>query len=200
MEANKFKTRDEAPHIFVVAHGIFNSEFVGALMARRGVEAPRLDWRAGGMSNTGWTRIELAYADEHQSEEISSQVDGDTGNTTEGQEANGVANSVERNGATNAKASTNGPVNPAIAEMSGALDPPSAIGSSPGLKSKSTPQPNSFSSPSLPQLTIKVLTTNVTTHLDGLKRQQGGIGSSPHDDKQKDIRSFFGGGSSNVSA
>jgi len=34
---------------------------------------------------------------------------------------------------------------------------------------------------------------DVTTHLDGVKRQGGGIGSAAYDEKQQDIRAFFSG-------
>lgn len=42
LQANKGKGPMSA-HIVVVAHGIFNSEFIGALLARRGTSAP-LQW------------------------------------------------------------------------------------------------------------------------------------------------------------
>lgn len=47
--------------------------------------------------------------------------------------------------------------------------------------------------PGLPPLHVKIVCSDVTTHLDGLQRQKGGIGSAGFDEKQKDIRSFFGG-------
>jgi hypothetical protein len=39
----------------------------------------------------------------------------------------------------------------------------------------------------------RVLCTNVTTHLDGVHRQKGGIGSAGFDAKQSDLRAFFSG-------
>jgi len=62
-------------------------------------------------------------------------------------------------------------------------------------KSRSPPPPakGSRNGGPLDPLVLKIVATNVTTHLDGLKRQQGGIGSAAHDAKQKDIRSYFGG-------
>jgi hypothetical protein len=45
-----------------------------------------------------------------------------------------------------------------------------------------------------PYLKIKILNTNVTTHLDNVKRQGGGIGSTAYDSSQKGIKDFFGGG------
>ena len=47
---------------------------------------------------------------------------------------------------------------------------------------------------SLRPLSVRITATDVTTHLDGLVRQKGGVGSSGYDEKQKDIRAFFGGG------
>ncbi|KAL5482447.1 hypothetical protein ACEPAI_9041 [Sanghuangporus weigelae] len=46
-----------------------------------------------------------------------------------------------------------------------------------------------------PPLKVKVTDVNRHSHLDKLKRQQGGIGSSAYDPAQKDIRAFFGGAS-----
>ncbi|KAH8114735.1 histidine phosphatase superfamily [Phellopilus nigrolimitatus] len=43
-------------------------------------------------------------------------------------------------------------------------------------------------------LRVKVIQHNQRSHLDGIKRQLGGIGSAAHDPAQKDIRAFFGGG------
>ncbi|KAH7885210.1 histidine phosphatase superfamily [Phlebopus sp. FC_14] len=46
----------------------------------------------------------------------------------------------------------------------------------------------------LPPLIVKVTDVNRHEHIDGIKRQEGGIGSSAYDPKQQDIRGFFGGG------
>jgi hypothetical protein len=43
-------------------------------------------------------------------------------------------------------------------------------------------------------LFVRITATDVTTHLEGVTRQKGGVGSSGYDEKQKDIRAFFGGG------
>jgi hypothetical protein len=40
---------------------------------------------------------------------------------------------------------------------------------------------------------VRILCTNVTTHLDGVHRQKGGIGSQGYDSKQRGIRDFFSG-------
>ncbi|KZV73738.1 phosphoglycerate mutase-like protein [Peniophora sp. CONT] len=45
----------------------------------------------------------------------------------------------------------------------------------------------------LPPLTVKVTHVNEHKHIDGIKRQKGGIGSAAFDPKQGDIRAFFGG-------
>jgi hypothetical protein len=49
----------------------------------------------------------------------------------------------------------------------------------------------------LPQLSVRILATDVTKHLDGVHRQKGGIGSQGFDEKQKNLRAFFGGGAVN---
>ncbi|KIM89219.1 hypothetical protein PILCRDRAFT_813147, partial [Piloderma croceum F 1598] len=49
-------------------------------------------------------------------------------------------------------------------------------------------------------LEVRVTHMNMHEHIDKLKRQKGGIGSSAYDPKQKDIRSFFGGGGEPVAA
>jgi hypothetical protein len=46
----------------------------------------------------------------------------------------------------------------------------------------------------LPPLSVRILCTDVTKHLDGVHRQKGGIGNQGYDEKQKDLRAFFGGG------
>ncbi|KIO33431.1 hypothetical protein M407DRAFT_241045 [Tulasnella calospora MUT 4182] len=44
------------------------------------------------------------------------------------------------------------------------------------------------------EIVVKVVSVNQYTHLDGVVRQKGGIGSMAHDDTQKAITDFFGGG------
>jgi len=44
-----------------------------------------------------------------------------------------------------------------------------------------------------PDLFVKMLAVNQAPHLDGLKRQGGGIGSSPYDEKQRSLHDFLGG-------
>ncbi|WOO84726.1 putative phosphatase [Vanrija pseudolonga] len=111
-------------HLVFVAHGIFNHEFISAIMARRpeGINA----WEYRGMTNTGWTRLEVGYEGE-----VSGQA-----------------------------------TSPAI-------------------------QPEYFNG--LPPFNAKILVTDVTSHLDNVHRQKGGIGSAAHDQKQSDIRKFFSG-------
>jgi hypothetical protein len=46
----------------------------------------------------------------------------------------------------------------------------------------------------LQPLVIRILCADVTTHLEGVHRQKGGIGSSSFDANQSDLRKFFGGG------
>jgi hypothetical protein len=50
-----------------------------------------------------------------------------------------------------------------------------------------------------PHLQVQLQSINSTVHLDGVKRQAGGIGSSAFDVKQQSMRDFIsGGGSSKV--
>ncbi|KAJ3967254.1 phosphoglycerate mutase-like protein [Lentinula raphanica] len=51
-------------------------------------------------------------------------------------------------------------------------------------------------SPSRPDLSIRLTVNDKCEHLDNLVRQRGGIGSSAHDPRQKDIRGFFAGATS----
>ncbi|KAI5896815.1 phosphoglycerate mutase-like protein [Schizophyllum commune H4-8] len=44
------------------------------------------------------------------------------------------------------------------------------------------------------KLTMSITEVNRHDHLNSLVRQKGGIGSSAHDPRQKDLRAFFGGG------
>jgi hypothetical protein len=184
--ANKGKSREEAPHVFVVAHGIFNSELLGALLARRPASAPRLEWRYSGMTNTGWTRVEIAFEDE--------------GLIRPDRMPSVVESQPQSNG------STSNPAAEAMSGGGGAATTPdaSSIPSSPPRlkrivsggafsKSRSPPANGCRNGGPPPPLLLTIVATNVTTHLDGLKRQQGGIGSAPHDSNQKDIRSYFGG-------
>lgn len=47
-------------------------------------------------------------------------------------------------------------------------------------------------------LVVRILLENDSRHLDGLRRQRGGIGSQSYDEKQKDLRAFFGGAKSDA--
>lgn len=49
---------------------------------------------------------------------------------------------------------------------------------------------------SLPKITIRKTHINVVTHLEGLKRTKGGVGSEGFDARQKSLRDFFAGGGS----
>jgi len=148
MREARGKTREQAPHVFVVAHGIFNAELLGAFLARRAPHEEPVHWKGGGMTNTGWTRIEVGYEDEDEPEETTKVA--------------------------------------AIA--------------SPESKPETNPSSTEPGAPALgrsgrkPYLRIKILCTNVSTHLDDVKRQGGGIGSAAYDSSQKGIREFFGGG------
>lgn len=43
-------------------------------MARRSPKLDNITWKGSGMSNTGWTRVEVSYLDEAQPEETSTVV------------------------------------------------------------------------------------------------------------------------------
>lgn len=49
-------------------------------------------------------------------------------------------------------------------------------------------------------MTIKQTHANVTTHLEGLKRTKGGVGSEQYDARQKSLRDFFSGASTSDAA
>ena len=46
----------------------------------------------------------------------------------------------------------------------------------------------------LEPLAVRILCADVAKHLDGIRRQRGGLGRQGFDEKQKDLRAFFGGG------
>ncbi|KAI0354895.1 phosphoglycerate mutase-like protein [Trametes cingulata] len=55
-------------------------------------------------------------------------------------------------------------------------------------------EPLDFPESDPPKLRVRVTDVNRHEHLAQVKRQKGGIGSTPYDPKQQDIRAFFGGG------
>ncbi|KAG8991366.1 hypothetical protein FRB93_002828 [Tulasnella sp. JGI-2019a] len=56
---------------------------------------------------------------------------------------------------------------------------------------------SSDAEPEVPkEIIAKVVAVNQYSHLEGVVRQKGGIGSMAHDEKQKAITDFFGGGGS----
>ncbi|KAJ9114428.1 hypothetical protein QFC20_001571 [Naganishia adeliensis] len=180
LEKAKGKSSADAPHIFVVAHGIFNSEFLGGLLARRPPSVNNVVWRGSGMTNTGWTRLEVGYADEFPEEELGGEENVGTG-TAKPSLGNAEVDSAGRE--------TTQPT-------SVPAQSPSLTRTTTGTSTRSTASTQSArDKKQLPHLRVNIVATNVTTHLEGVKRQQGGIGSAAHDNKQKDIRSFFAGGS-----
>ena len=52
-----------------------------------------------------------------------------------------------------------------------------------------TPAPPAPLSP--PQISLSIVGVNVLTHLEGLKKTRGGIGSAQHDKRQRTVDSFF---------
>lgn len=132
------------------------------------------------MTNTGWTRVEIGYHDEFPA----SQQDGE--------EAVGTGEAKPTTGAAEVDASGQSTTQPTAVPA----QPPNLSRTTTNTSTRSGASSMSVSREKkpLPYLRVNVLTMNVSTHLDGIKRQKGGIGSSAHDDKQKDIRSFFAGG------
>lgn len=55
----------------------------------------------------------------------------------------------------------------------------------------STPSSHLVASDHSPRLFVRVTATNQISHLDGLKRQRGGIGSAMFDAKQRSLHDFF---------
>ena len=68
-------------------------------------------------------------------------------------------------------------------------EPPVPVSSVPATDPPEAPMDDT-----LRPLFVRITATDVTTHLEGVTRQKGGVGSSGYDEKQKDIRAFFGGG------
>ena len=137
-------------------------------------------WRGSGMTNTGWTRVEIGYYDEFPA----SQQDGE--------EAVGTGEAKPTTDAAEVDASGRSTTQPTAVPA----QPPNLSRTTTNTSTRSGVSTMSASREKkpLPYLRVNVLTMNVSTHLDGIKRQKGGIGSAAHDDKQKDIRSFFAGG------
>ncbi|WVQ93756.1 hypothetical protein IAU59_000833 [Kwoniella sp. CBS 9459] len=142
-------------HVVVVAHGIFNAEFLGALLARRKDHRP-LEWGYKGMTNTGWTKAEIGYTDEFSRTTTPSLITNPSG--------------------------------------------PTSPSSSPPPTSSNPSDETTEAEKDLPSLEVRILCTDVTKHLEGVHRQKGGIGSTGFDEKQGDIRKFFGGGGGGGSA
>jgi len=61
------------------------------------------------------------------------------------------------------------------------------------VKASKEGEPLDFPDGDLPPLTVKVTHVNQHSHINGIKRQKGGLGSAAYDPKQEDIRAFFGG-------
>ena len=135
---------DAPVHIVVAAHGIFNSEFIGAFLRRR-VTGAGSGWKSTGMTNTGWTRLTLSLADPTHPHPTS-------------------------------------PTKPQPSE--------SNQSSLPLADAPTNPSPHMGQ----PKLDVQIGEINHTAHLEGVKRQKGGIGSLGHDEKQRDLRDFFAGG------
>lgn len=135
------------------------------------------------MTNTGWTRLEVGYADEFPDDEGDEAGEGESAGTGMAKPSFGTSE-----------------VDPAGRDTT----QPTSVPSQPPNLTRTTTNASTRSTTSvqstggkkpLPYLKVNIVATNVTTHLEGIKRQQGGIGSAAHDDKQKDIRTFFAGGS-----
>ncbi|KAL7418765.1 hypothetical protein Q5752_006448 [Cryptotrichosporon argae] len=155
-------------HVVVVAHGIFNSELLGALLARRN-GPPQAGWGYRGMTNTGWTRLEVGYADEAAAPARAQVVD--THPPGVDLDANPMSGTPDPD------------------PMSGAPAAPVTASSIPPAAATPPPQPLD---PALPPLVICITCADVTSHLEGVHRQKGGIGSAPFDAGQKSLKAFFG--------
>ncbi|KAG9017593.1 hypothetical protein FRB90_000635 [Tulasnella sp. 427] len=63
------------------------------------------------------------------------------------------------------------------------------------VEAEDPPSPDSEShEPRKKEIVAKVVAVNQSSHLEGVVRQKGGIGSMAHDENQKAITDFFGGG------
>ncbi|GAA5856936.1 hypothetical protein JCM8547_008473 [Rhodosporidiobolus lusitaniae] len=203
-------------HIVLVAHGIWLSEMLFALK-RTG--DPKIRFvKQGGYSNTGWTRVEVELDDLQGEEEGKHELK---------KEEKGAAgapqppkNAEFATPAAPSEAAPNTPPHPSPAPASPARSTTSATSSA----NDRPPLPEQYHSllptlpavpprdPSLPppwphaadlstpppKLRHRVVAFNQAEHLQGLKRTGAGVGSAAHDEKQKKLKEFFGGGGEEV--
>lgn len=178
------------------AHGIWLSEMLFAL--KRAGDPHVRYVKSGGYQNTAWTRIEVELDDPSIEHALSSEEKGANGTEqpADGQqfasppapsEATGPSRSATT--ITAEEAASIGmspsihallPTVPAVPERHPSLPP-------------AWPPADDLAHPT-PRLRHRVVTFAQADHLNGLKRTRGGVGSSAHDEKQRGLKEFFGGG------
>lgn len=205
-------------HIVLVAHGIWLSEMLFALK-RSGDPHVRFV-KSGSYTNTGWARIELELDDP---EALHALPSGATSPKDEVTQTASNGDLVASPPAPSEAAPTAPPAEPHPARASAEVPTdPERIGVLARAQSPNSrpPLPTQFQSllptlppvpprdPALPpawphadaltrpvpRMRHKVLAVNQVAHLEGLKRTGGGVGSAEHDEKQRGLKEFFGGG------
>jgi hypothetical protein len=197
----------EEQHVYVVAHGIFNSELVGALLRRRTPEAQQNGEmiRAGGMTSESLPLLDrLSCSALPESLQAHSYENSrtyahpillnpsptDTGfhriHLTPIPGSSSSPSSSSPSPSTSPSSLSN-PPSPLLTSTTAPANPSSI----PAAPVPTTPSPSAG-----PHLKIRIISLNNTPHLDGLKRQGEGIGSSAYDAKQQKLRDFFSGGGS----
>ncbi|SCZ89983.1 BZ3500_MvSof-1268-A1-R1_Chr1-3g01705 [Microbotryum saponariae] len=183
-------------HILLVAHGIWLSEMRYAF-AR--AQDPQVRFvKSGGYLNTAWSRFELGLVREG---EVVDRVQNElpepeeSGGST-GEEEEVVV--VEETALSSSSATNARPTNGRESDLSSSTVPESIrllLPTIPDLppRNPALPRPYPNDVP-LPRIRFKVLATNQAEHLEGLVRTKGGIGSSAHDENQRGLQEFFGGG------
>ncbi|GAA6010635.1 hypothetical protein JCM10207_007776 [Rhodosporidiobolus poonsookiae] len=204
-------------HILLVAHGIWLSEMLFAL--KRAGEPKIRFVKQGGYTNTGWTRVEvelddLPFKEEHELGKSEKGAAGQPEPPKQGQFASppapseaapnpprsatgtpaAAAEAEPRRSTDSAASSSSAPARPPLPEQYHHLLP-----TLPPVPTRDPSLPPAWphaDDPSVPPPTMRhrVVAFNQAEHLVGLKRTGAGVGSAAHDEKQKGLKEFFGGG------
>ena len=156
-------TIEEDINVVLVAHGIFIAEIQYALLKRRpqGIT----EFQRSPLVNTGWHRLRISLATPTQSR-IYSSVTENTNNLRDNVIPIEENEEIEK-------------------QESLVEGPPSKL-------NPATPLNLSNSKPNLQRkLNVKYLNISEHSHLIGLRRQSGGIGSMAYDKNQSNIKSFI---------
>ncbi|SCV68204.1 BQ2448_325 [Microbotryum intermedium] len=182
---------ETAHHILLVAHGIWLSEMRYAF-AR--AQDPQVRFvKSSGYLNTAWSRFEIDLVEE---DEVVERVQNEVpfgGNESVGSRSSSHHHHDRSGTSTSTNASTTAANAGDLATMPERIR--ALLPTLPDLPPRDPKLPPPFADDvPLPKLKFKVIATNQAEHLEGLVRTKGGIGSSTHDEKQRGLQEFFGGG------